>query len=466
MIRVLFVDDDPDILVITKKYLEVNPEIWVDTALTANDALSLLQVRQYDAVISDYAMPGIGGSQFLRIVRKDFGDLPVIIFTGRDRSSVLIEVLNTGADFFLQKGADTRAQFTELESMLRQAVQRRRAEQALRESEQRFRLLAENAIDVIYRVRIFPVLVVDYISPSVQELTGYSPEEFSRRPELFFEMIYPGGRRSIKTMFRDKNALNGPLTLQWLAKDGKVIWVEQQNVPIHASDGSVIGLEGVARDISDRKQIEAELKRSLADREMLIREIHHRVKNNLQVISSLLYLGSSGVCDPKTLAMLEESRNRIRSIALIHEKLCRKDSITRINFADYIESFTTALRSTYGKKAAGVRFSIRIDPGIEFGIDEGIALGLIVNELVSNSLKYAFNGRDNPEVTIKMTKCEGDEYELSVADNGQGIDASVDIGVPGTLGLSLVKNLTEQIGGSLTLDRTSGTHFTVRFHAT
>jgi PAS domain S-box-containing protein len=461
MISVLFVDDDPEILALTRKFLERGSEMQVDTSTSAQEALTLLRKKTYDAVISDYSMPEMGGSRFLQQMRADGFLLPVIIFTGKDRKNVLIEVLNTGADFFLQKGGDLNEQFIELASIIRQAVQRWRAEGALKKSDERFRILAENARDMIYRYMVHPVRCFEYVSPSATVITGYTPEDLYADPDLFFSMVHPNDLELVAAMVEASVRSTGLVTFRWIRKDGIPVWIELQNVQIIGSEGRVVALEGVARDISERKRMEEEVLKSLHEKEMLLREIHHRVKNNLQVISSLLYLQSLAISDPQTLAFFNESRDRIRSIALVHENLCRSSNLSRINFGEYLDGFISHLKASFGARTCQISFQMEVDRSVELGIDEAIACGLIVNELVSNAMKYAFDG--GGAITIGLhTEGEG-RVVLIVMDNGRGLPEQVTLENPPGLGLQLVKNLVVQLSGEATIGRYGGTRYTISF---
>ncbi|HEV7230800.1 MAG TPA: histidine kinase dimerization/phosphoacceptor domain -containing protein [Bacteroidia bacterium] len=207
---------------------------------------------------------------------------------------------------------------------------------------------------------------------------------------------------------------------------------------------------------------------SLHEKETLLKEIHHRVKNNLQVISSLLSLQSATINDPYSLEKFTESRNRIRSMAMVHEKLYHGSDLSRIDIRDYIVSLVNYLNSSYNQSSNPV--AIDVDIGIStrlFAIDEAIPCGLIINELVTNAYKYAFQnkGKGNLYVGFHEKKEDGRKtvYTLEVKDNGRGLPPNVDVQTTPTLGLQLVSLLTEQLSGKLRVSRSKGTRFQVSF---
>lgn len=227
-----------------------------------------------------------------------------------------------------------------------------------------------------------------------------------------------------------------------------------------------------------RKELEArvrertrELKASLTEKEVLLKEIHHRVKNNLQVISSLLNLQSGYITDGAALQMFKESQNRVRSMALIHEKLYQSEDLAKIDFAEYIRDLTNYLIRMYATETRMVNLEMDVKD-ISLDIDTAIPCGLIINELISNSLKYAFPAEnetfdesDEPEnkILIELYSTDGSNLILIVSDNGVGFPEDVDFQKTESLGLQLVNTLTEQLEGSIELEENGGTTFKIMF---
>jgi two-component sensor histidine kinase len=216
-----------------------------------------------------------------------------------------------------------------------------------------------------------------------------------------------------------------------------------------------------------RRQAEEQTKASLAEKEVLLKEIHHRVKNNLQVISSLLNLQSSYITDEQSSQMFRESQNRVRSMALIHEKLYQSSDLARIDFAGYVRELSDYLFRMYGAKSHNIKLEVNVDD-VPLDIDTAIPCGLIINELISNSLKYGFPAeteKRKPEGEIRVGLCAGndDKLILTVSDNGTGFPENLDFQNTDSLGLQLVNTLTGQLEGDIQLDRKAGTTFNITF---
>ena len=216
------------------------------------------------------------------------------------------------------------------------------------------------------------------------------------------------------------------------------------------------------RDRTERKLAEERMRASLREKEVLLQEINHRVKNNMQIISSLLKLQAGYVDDGTYYDMFKESQNRIISMALVHEKLYQSEDLASIDLNEYITHLASALFRSYGADTGNVALNIDV-ADVVFGVDTAIPCGLIINELVSNSLKYAFPDGKEGEIKIALRFTDRDEIELTVSDNGVSIPDDLDLTNTGSLGLKLVQILTDQIRGRLEVDRSEGTTFRIRF---
>jgi two-component sensor histidine kinase len=214
----------------------------------------------------------------------------------------------------------------------------------------------------------------------------------------------------------------------------------------------------------ERFRQEASIKESLKQKELLLKEIHHRVKNNLQVISSLLSLQSRHISNAEAKVMFEESRNRVSSMALVHEELYRSANFERIDFGSYIRTLAGNLFRSYSMKAGAVDLQVRVDP-VHLNIDTAIPAGLIINELVSNSLKHAFpDGRAGVlSIDLKRVAEVPARYEICVADNGVGFPPDLDFRNSNSLGLELVSALADQLGASIRHENIGGTQFVIEF---
>ncbi len=244
-------------------------------------------------------------------------------------------------------------------------------------------------------------------------------------------------------------------------KNGTNIDVSLTISPIKDLDGNIIGASTIARDITQNKRANKLIKSSLEEKEILLKEIHHRVKNNLMIISSLLNLQSSYLKDKASKDIFLESQNRAKSMALIHERLYQSTDLKKIDFGDYVQKLSNNLYNTYVLDTSLIKLNIDVDE-VMLDIDQSIPLGLIVNELVTNSLKHAFPQGESGEINIKF-HTKDDKYMLEVNDNGMGFPPNIDYKNSQSLGLRLVTSLTEQINGKIEFKNIAGTSFKIIF---
>lgn len=229
--------------------------------------------------------------------------------------------------------------------------------------------------------------------------------------------------------------------------------------PILDSDGKLLGSVHIARDITDRREIEKKLEQTLADKEMLIQEIHHRVKNNLMTISSLLNIQSTYIKDQNIKDILKESQSRAKSMALIHQKLYQTGNVKEIEFSEYLRSLTSELRHTCIAENP-IELKLNLQEAY-LDVDRAIPLGLITTEIIINSFKHAFpDGKG--KICVEFSKTE-DLFELIISDNGIGVPEDFDFKTQGNMGMNLINGLTQQINGSINLVRDHGTKFIIQF---
>ncbi len=220
----------------------------------------------------------------------------------------------------------------------------------------------------------------------------------------------------------------------------------------------------ILRDVTERMVNDERIRASLREKEALLKEIHHRVKNNLQVVSSLLGLQSRAVLDPETRKMFQESQNRIHSMALLHESLYQSHSLSEINFPEYIRQLAAHLFNSYG--VAADRIHLRTDlESLSLHLDAAVPCGLIINELVSNSLKYAFPDGRTGEIRIELRGTSDGATRLLVADDGIGLTADIDWENTRSLGLRLVRTLAQQLGAKIEVNSRAGTEVRLAFAA-
>jgi PAS domain S-box-containing protein len=248
--------------------------------------------------------------------------------------------------------------------------------------------------------------------------------------------------------------------LSGLRSDGSEFPVEIGINPVETGEGPMI--LSVILDLSERKQSEKRIQDALQQKDLLLKEVHHRVKNNLQVIHSLLDLQALKILDHDLVDVLRDSQNRIRSMSLIHQTLYQSQNFAQVDFQRFLGELLPRLTESYGARSRQVNIDIQARD-MKLPINEAIPCGLIVNELVSNALKHGFPNERGGKVLVKISQDADQEVELSISDDGQGIPPDMDLTKSDSLGLQLVHLLTRQLHGQLDVQRSNPTRFTLRF---
>ncbi|BDZ70931.1 sensor histidine kinase [Methanobacterium petrolearium] len=326
---------------------------------------------------------------------------------------------------------------------------------------ERFRALLDETNDAIFLSDVPSHRFADFNNSACEQL-GYSPQEMMKMSVE--NIIAPDEIQKMKDLISnliEGKHLKNRKTIETvlLRQDNSLITVEINISLVRFSDDFYMVM--VARDISERKEFENALKSSLEEKEVLIREIHHRVKNNMQIISSLLNLQKHHVKDKEAADVLLESQNRVRSMAMIHEKLYKTQNFSQINFTDYIKNLIDDIFHSYNVNPAQIQREIILDE-VMMGLETAIPCGLIISELVTNTIKYAFPNHMTGKFRIKLYSVD-DLYHLIVADDGVGIPPHINFDETETLGLLLVNTLVRQLDGTVELTCNNGTEFKILF---
>lgn len=344
-------------------------------------------------------------------------------------------------------------------AVARDVTERLKIEGELRRSEETYRVLFDSSYDGIVLLDRATMQVVD-INNAARQIFKIERIEANFKDILdtfFYETI---SKNKVIELF-SKVETGGPAKFILKVRDstGRVFWADLtiKYVLIHGKDRIMI----IIRDIDEKHLAEEQIIASLNEKEVMLKEIHHRVKNNLQVISSLLNIQTQYLRDPIDVEIFKDSQNRIKSMALVHENLYGSSDLSQVDFVSYIDKITTGLFQMYNQSTGRIHISLDLQ-SVSMGIDTAVPCGLIVNELISNCLKYAFPGDRKGEIRVFLYK-SGQTITLVISDDGIGLPEEFEVSNISTLGLQLVYMLVDQIDGKILLDRSAGTKFTITF---
>ena len=355
---------------------------------------------------------------------------------------------------------DYKTKKTSFRISIEDISEKRKAEKSLHESEERFRNLADNSPVMIWMTDADNKLV--YMNKTKLNFFGKKFEELTN--DVWMDTRHPDDKEKfINELFSAaKEMRDFSIEIRVKNKNGDYRWLLDSASPRILPDGSFVGFIGSGIDITERKNSRIKLEKSLKEKELLLKEVYHRVKNNLQVMSSLLSLQVRYITDEKALNGFKSSKGRISAMALLHENLYNSRNLSDIDFKEYIDSISKSLLAAYQNKAKDIKIKLDIEK-ISLSLDASINLGLIINELVSNSLKYAFKGKDKGRIDISFVKENKENLILKVSDNGIGLPDDIEIRKLNSLGLELVTNIVEQLQGKLEISKNGKTEFKITF---
>ncbi len=324
---------------------------------------------------------------------------------------------------------------------------RRRLIRALRASRKRFKDVADSVSDWIWETDVAGRFT--FVSGRVMDVLGYLPEEMHGRE--MFDFLIPGEKERARAILEEYAGHQFPfndLELWHEAKDVRRVCLRMNGLPMLNGFGALLGYRGVCVDVTTQKANEERIIRSLGEKEVLLKEIHHRVKNNLQIISSLMSLQSQEYPDvPQVEEAFAHMRGRVRSIALIHQKLYDTGDFAAVEMAGYVESLANNIKESNEMPGRDITFRFELAP-LHLALDQALPLGLMVNEMVTNAFKHAFNGLTYGVIALRLGREDGEVF-LEVSDTGKGLPPDVKSGERHGLGFQLIAALADQLGGTV-----------------
>jgi len=397
--------------------------------------------------------------------KKAAVNMQKILDKGLVKDAVYTMVKKNGKQFLGEVDAsiikDSRGKRIAFIATIRDITEQKMKEEALRESEGKYRTIVEHSLQGIIIIQDFHIV---YANEAFAKISGYTAEELTNfSPDHVKQLVHPEDRAMVWGRMASRLAgKDVPPRYEYrgIKKDGSIVWLEMVASRIEYRGN--LAVYGAVIDITDRKQADDQIQAALREKEVMLREMHHRVKNNMQIILSLLRIQSRAVKDRGTLEMFKQSQNRIRSMALIHEGLYKSGDLANIDIGDYISRMTTHMLSIYREDLGEIDIKQEAK-GVYLDVNRAIPCGLIISELVSNSLKHAFPGKKKGQITIHMARDKKGVNSLTITDNGTGFPEGLNFRETETLGLQLVTDLVQQLNGSISLKKTEGTEFLVKF---
>lgn len=453
---VLIVEDE----LITSMELETLLQNWGFNSIQATsgeESLELALQKNPEIILMDIKLMGfMDGIEAAKKISK-VTDVPIIYLTAYTDDETIDKAKKSLPFAFLSKPVN----YSELRFSIELALIKYDMEKKLKESEEKYRYLADNVNDVI---SIFYLNdgTSTYISPSVKKVLGYDVFEISN--ENFFKYVHPEDRTNLSQTISLNDSPSFSAEFRILKKDGTYLWVETSGELIVNADPKLNEVIAVTRDISRRKYLEMDLSQTIKEKNNLIGEMNHRIKNNLMTISSLLNLQSQEVKHEESKEALIESKNRANSMALIYKYLQYSDDQKHVKFDDYLSSLIKEITTINKDSQKEIKYKLE---AAEVYLDVNIAIpvGIIINELITNVFKHAFppyHAKKENFIHVLFSEPQPNIYTIKVIDNGIGIGER-EFETTETLGLNLVKNLVNQIKGDISIENNSGTRVEIKF---
>jgi PAS domain S-box-containing protein len=430
-----------------------------DFACIANTLGYFEMVNQNFEKILGYSQKELIENQFLSFVHPDDIDSTLREVEKLKTGALTSQFVNRyrkkdGSYLWFSWNTTPNTDTGKLYAIARDITEQKSAEEKIRSSEEKYRSVVENAADMIITFdNNYTVQFINHLRPGSPTDQVIGKSIFNLIPHEYQERV----KHKIKKVFEDK--IPQSYELPGLHLDGSSAWYSTNLGPVFSGD-EVSGITLIIRDITDSKKAEEKIQQSLKEKEILLQEVHHRVKNNLQIILSILNLQHAHITDKKTLDLVRDIRSRVKAMSFIHELLYQTDDFSSINFSEYISSITNNLIYSYTQNQT---VSLKLNVGSIFlDLDSAIPCGLIINEIITNALKYAFTNQEKGEINVSLTQ-KNEFIQLTIADNGKGLPDNIDFRNTESLGMQLVVTLVQQLGGEIVLDNSNGAKYSISF---
>ena len=456
--HVLVIEDDGVAQLLLRKHLTKMGFASVDIVDNGEAALLHAREKKYDLGLVDIWIKG--DMDGITTVKKmhTIQEMPIIYLTASSDKETFSRALETKHFGFMVKPYDKST----LQENIERALNAQTQVKKLKDNE------TEQLLDLIFESANVGIYVTDESGKVIKVNKAYCKRYGYFESELigyYFTKVLPEKMRAkaddLHHRYISGETEEGAGEWQVQCKDGTIKDTYVTAARMQTKDGRVFKITTVT-DITEKKRYTRQLERTIQEKEQLIREVHHRVKNNLNVVSSLLALQAEKVeDDPKIHWLFVESINRIKTLSIVHEKLYKKDNLAFIAFNDYIENLAQNLFDTYLEADKDVALNLQLEP-IELNLDQAISAGLIINEVISNSLKYAFPNGSKGQVDISLTT-QNDSIKLGIKDNGIGLPENFKIEESPSLGMQLVHTLAKQLDASLKLESIQGVSVQLEF---
>lgn len=515
--KVLIIEDEQTVRISMAAYLEDSGYV-IDEAENGDVGLKVFKPEIHDIVLVDLRMPEVDGLEVLSRMTSNHSETPVIVVSGNGDISDVVHALRLGAWDYILKPIEDMAV---LEYSIEKSLERSRLIKENKAYQNHLEELVEKRTKELEQVnnelksinsRLKGIVNTTHFLSSLTRSADFGTlflEEISKNMSIHEGSFYLAGEKDFQLIHSLGNAKisewititgNNSKIIHNIIEDKKTILVEdrylleelqhigvikrigdpQLVVPILSKDATLLGLVFLSWTGSDLEIGEIlasycsealqtvlgieKLKKSLEEKEILLQEVHHRVKNNLQVISSLIYLQHQKIGDTKVKKYLQTTENRVRAMAFIHEQLYQFKDFSRIEYAAYIRELIEYLYDSYKLDHAQVEIAMDIE-NLYLNLSTSIPLGLLINEIISNTFKYAFPDKRTGRIDITLKEQEDNHYLLEIADDGIGIPESVSLETTESLGMKLIEALVNQLEGEMELKRDKGTAYRVIFSA-